>query len=88
MEGRVCGDSSRVQPPLRCERFIVHELCPKSLCQTPSLITHMFDLASEVLQRKPGGRKTSKHISPFEAGMVGGLVILVSFLGVQEKGLL
>lgn len=27
------------------------------------------------------GEKTSKQISPFEAGMVGGLVVLVSFLG-------
>lgn len=34
------------------------------------------------------GEKTTKQISSFEAGMVGGLVILVSFLGVQEKGLL
>lgn len=33
------------------------------------------------------GEQTTKQISSFEAGLAGGLVFLVSFLGVREEGL-
>lgn len=42
-----------------CEHFAAHELCPRSLCQTPALITGVFDPASQILQRKSSGRKNN-----------------------------
>lgn len=51
----------------------------------PNNLTRLI-LLLKCCRGNPVGEKTSKQIVPFEAGMAGSLVILVSFLGVQEKG--